>query len=119
MKRPLDGRLILVAEDEPLIALNIRQTFEDEGASVITALTLKDALRGVEDPDLSAAILDHALSDGDTTEVCERLKGRNIPFVIYSGYAVLDGACGEGVQVKKPATVSELLATIKSVLAVA
>jgi DNA-binding response OmpR family regulator len=51
---------ILVAEDEPLIALDITQAFEEAGARVIRARTLNDAVLGVENPALSAAILDHA-----------------------------------------------------------
>ena len=86
MDASLAGRLILIAEDEPLIALDITQGFEDEGATVIAAATLTEALRVVEDPALSAAILDHALSDGDSTTVCERMTERNIPFITYSGY---------------------------------
>lgn len=59
--------------------------FEDEGAWIIRARTLNEALVGVEDPDLTAATLDHALSDGDTSKVRERMKERDIPFVTYSG----------------------------------
>jgi DNA-binding response OmpR family regulator len=117
MDRPLTGRLILIAEDEPLIALEMTLAFEDEGALVVRAHTLKEARLGVEDPALSAAILDHALSDGDSTEIRERMKERNIPFVIFSGYDQLDGGCDEGVHVKKPASMSVLVATVKGLLA--
>ena len=116
MERALAGCLILIAEDEPLIATDIAQAFEDEGASVIMAHTLDDALRGVEDPALSAAILDHALSDGDSSTVCKRMKERNIPFVTYTGYDPLGGACREGVHVMKPASMSLLVATVKGLL---
>jgi DNA-binding response OmpR family regulator len=116
MERPLAGRLILIAEDEPLIAIDITQAFEDEGASVIMAHTLDDALREVEDPALSAAILDHALSDGDSSTVCKRMKERNIPFVTYSGYDALGGVCREGVHLKKPASMALLVATVKGLL---
>jgi CheY-like chemotaxis protein len=87
MNGPLTDRLILIVEDEPLIALSMTLAFEDEGARVTRALTLKEALVGVEDLALSVAILDHLLSDGDSSTVCERIKERNIPFVTYSGYA--------------------------------
>ena len=117
MEGSLTGRLILVAEDEPLIALDITLAFEEEGASVIGAHTLDEALRGVENPALSAAILDHALSDGDTTRVCQRMKERNIPFVTFSGYDDLVGIYREGPHVKKPASISVLVAAVKGLLA--
>jgi hypothetical protein len=53
--------------------------------------------------DFTAAVLDHGLSDGDTSEVCETLTGCSIPFVVYSGYSKLDGPCSEGELVSKPA----------------
>jgi DNA-binding response OmpR family regulator len=116
MEAPFMGRLILIAEDEPLIALEITQAFEDAGAKVVLARTLNEALLGVEDHALSAAILDHALSDGDCSKVCERMKERSIPFVSYSGYDRLQGACHAGVLVKKPVAMSELLAIVGALL---
>ena len=95
MERPLTGRVILVIEDEPLIALDIQDAFEDAGATVVVARTLAAALVAVEDNSLSAAIVDHALGDGDSSEICQRLKERNVPFVTYSGFAHLEGACAE------------------------
>ena len=117
MERPLAGRSILIAEDEPLIALDIQQGFEQEGATTIMVRTLTAALRGGEDPTLSAAILDHAFSDGDSSTVCERMNERDIPFVSYSGYDHLPGACSGGVHVKKPASISVLVATVERLIA--
>ncbi len=116
MNSPLTGRLILIAEDEPLIALEIAQAFEAEGARVIATRNLTGALAGVEDPDLSAAILDHALSDGDSTMICARMKERNIPFVTYSGYDQLGDRYRKGVHVKKPQSMSVLVAAVKHLL---
>ena len=115
MEALLTGRLILIAEDEPLIALELVRGFEDAGARVIMVQTLTDALRAVEDPDLSAAILDHGLGDGDSHTVCERMKERDIPFVTFSGYDLDEDDRG-GVHVKKPASMSVLVATVKGLL---
>ena len=117
MNRPLDGRLILIAEDEPLIALDITMAFEEQGARVIRARTLNEALVGVEDRGLTAAILDHTLSGGDSSTIYARMKERNIPFVTYSGYDDLDGVAHGGVHVKKPARMSVLVDTVKGFLA--
>jgi len=80
------------------------------------ARTLAEALLGVEKPDLSAAILDHALIDGDCSKVCERMRERNIPFVTYSGYDNLAEPCRGGVSVRKPASMSVLVATVEGLL---
>jgi DNA-binding response OmpR family regulator len=117
MNRPLAGRLVLIAEDEPLIALDMTLALEDEGAWVTRVRSLKEALAGVEDRSLSVAILDHVLSDGDSSQICERLKERKIPFITYSGYDHPRGPCPGGVHIKKPASMALLVTTIKGLLA--
>jgi DNA-binding response OmpR family regulator len=112
----LAGRLILICEDEPIIALEIANAFTNAGARVATARSLRDALIAVEDGALSAVILDHALSDGDSSQMCERLKERNIPFVLYSGFSTLDRAFGNAVHVPKPADPAVLVTTVVGLL---
>jgi DNA-binding response OmpR family regulator len=116
MDRPLVGRLILIVEDEPLIALDIRRSFEAAGARVVVMRTLETALAAVEDPDLSAAILDHMLGKDDSSRLCKRLKERDIPFVIHSGYSSLEGACSDGVEIDKPTPPQLLVTTIAGLL---
>ena len=66
MERPtLQGRSILIVEDEPLITMDLTLALEDTGASVTSTNTLKHALLLVEHDGLSAAILDHALGDNN------------------------------------------------------
>ena len=48
----LAGLLILIVEDEPLIALDVGQAFADAGAKTITAHSLTAALVAVEEPAL-------------------------------------------------------------------
>jgi DNA-binding response OmpR family regulator len=117
MVAQLVGRLVLVVEDEPLVALDVADCLKAAGAQVIIARTLADALRESASADLSAAVLDHGLHDGDTSEVCETLKERDIPFVVYSGYSKLEGACSEGELVPKPASPQLLVSTLVGVLA--
>lgn len=84
--RPLSGRFILIVEDEPLVALDVRSAVTEAGATVASAANCKDALRLVDSHGLSAAIVDIDLGHGeDCSEVCERLLERNIPFVFFTG----------------------------------
>jgi DNA-binding response OmpR family regulator len=110
--------LILVVEDEPLIALDIADNFRAAGAEVAIARTLADAIAQADLPRLTAAVIDHALHDGMTTsDVCAKLKERNIPFVVYSGFNKLEGACAAGELVQKPASPQMLVTTLQGVLA--
>lgn len=112
MNRPsLEGRHILIVEDEPLIAYDIAQAFEPTGAILTTTTTLEHARILVEHDNLSAAVLDHALPDGDSSELCKVLTQRDIPFVVYSGYGPRSDACKEAKHLSKP-TDPELLVTV-------
>ena len=117
MQRPLVGRVILVIEDEPLIALDIQKVFEGAGAKTLSARTISAALLAIEAPGLSAAIVDHALGDGDSSEICQRLNERKVPFVIYSGFPHIEGACAGARRVNKPASPAVLVATVTGLLA--
>jgi len=117
MGRPLAGHVILIIEDEALIALDIQRAFEDAGAKTILVRSLTAALLAVEEPALSAAIVDHALGDGDSSELCRRLKEREVPFVTYSGFAHLHGACADVDHVEKPSSPSVLVTTVTGLLA--
>ncbi len=70
----LAGRSILIIEDEALIALDLARAFERAGAEVTTTSTLHHAHLLVKHDGLSAAVVDHALGDGDTQSICKYLK---------------------------------------------
>lgn len=112
----LAGHRILVCEDEALISLDIADAFKKAGAQVVTTPSQRNALAAVEECALSAAILDQSLRDGDCSELCARLKERNIPFVIYSGFDKLDRTHCDAVHVSKPASADVLVTTIVGLL---
>jgi DNA-binding response OmpR family regulator len=115
MPLKFEGRSIIVIEDEPLIALDSIEAFREAGADVTMTTTLKQALILVEHDGLSCAIVDHALKDGNSTRLCERLKERNIPFVMFSGLDEFKGACA-GTLVPEPASMDVLTAAVEKLL---
>ncbi len=112
----LRGRSILVVEDEPLIGMHIREALEKAGAKVTATTALRHALILIDHDGLAGAIMDHALGDGDSTEVCVRLKARNIPYVCYSGYTAVSGADPTAPHIMKPAPMDTLLGTLEALL---
>jgi DNA-binding response OmpR family regulator len=112
----LAGRSILVVEDEPLVALDITQQFEATGAALTTTNTLKHALILVEHDGLAGAILDHALGDGNSSLLCQRLKERGIPFMVYSGYDTVEGPCKDALHISKPAADGALVAAMEGLI---
>jgi DNA-binding NtrC family response regulator len=113
----LAGCSILVCEDEPLIALSIANAFTEVGARIVTARSFASALIAVENEVPAAVILDHVLSDGESSQFRKRLKQRNIPYVVHSGYSNLDGARNdEEYDVPKPANPDVLVTTVLRIL---
>jgi DNA-binding response OmpR family regulator len=113
----LAGCSILICEDEPLIAIGIADAFTDAGARVVTVHSLANAMIAVEDEVPSAVILDHALSDGESSQLRECLRERNIPYVLHSGYPEEhDGANDKAIYVSKPASPQHLLTTVEGLL---
>ena len=104
----LKGASILIVEDEPMIVLDISMAFGDTDAHLTTTNTLKHAKLLVEYDGLTAAMIDHALPDGDSTSICTRLRERGIPFLMYSGFATLEGPCKDAPHLAKPASHAQL-----------
>ena len=117
MKHPgLRGRSILVVEDELLIAMDIASALEKAGANATMTTTVRHALILVEHDGLSGAIMDHALSDGDSTALCARLKERGIPYISYSGYAAVAGADPAAPHINKPVPMDTLMSALEELL---
>jgi DNA-binding response OmpR family regulator len=112
----LQGRSILVVEDQSLIVMDIADALEAAGASITSTTTLHHALLLVEHDGISAAIIDHVLGDGDSSELCGRLKARGIPFLMYSGLPKIDGECKGALHLQKPASPEELVAGVEDLI---
>jgi DNA-binding response OmpR family regulator len=117
MKHPaLRGRSILVVENELLIAMDVVQALEEAGANATMTTTVRHAFILVEHDGLSAAIMDHGLADGDSTELCARLKERGIPYLSYSGYDPVPGASPDAPHITKPANMDVLMSAMEALL---
>ena len=112
----LQGRSILIVEDNPIIVMDLTLALEHTGAALTTTNTLKHALLLVEHDGLSGAIVDHALGDGDSSLLCTRLAERGIPFFIYSGYSKTEGACRNALHISKPATHEKLRTAMEGLI---
>lgn len=107
----LKGRSILIVEDEALIGFDMAQAFEEHGATVTFTSEVKHALLLVEHNGLSAAILDHVLSDGESTPLYARLRERGIPFLTYTG-TIKDWNMPDVPHIAKPASMDRVVAAI-------
>lgn len=86
--RPPSGRVVLVVEDEFLIALDLEQLLRRHGWRVLgPAATVAAALRLLRQGDTpDVALLDVNLRGEPVTPVAEELRARGVPFVLASAY---------------------------------
>src|SRR5271165_695797 len=87
MTAPLQGRRVLVVEDEFLIAVLIQEMLESVGCLVSGPISrLAEALDAAGREDCYAAVLDVNLAGDRIYPVAEILSRRNVPFVFVTGY---------------------------------
>lgn len=83
----LEGRSILILEDEFLIAMDVEQTCLEWGAREVRIVRSLENLgeQPLDQPDFDAAILDLRLGGESTTPFAHELARRQIPFVFATG----------------------------------
>ena len=87
----LQGRHILLVEDEYYIACAMQLGLEDAGAQVVgPAAFVGDALALLDSEPVDGAVLDVNLVDEKVFPVAQALTTRGIPFIFATGYAASD-----------------------------
>ncbi len=104
--RLLEGRNVLVVEDEYFIADDMRRVFEENGATVIGPVgSVEDALAILsEAPPIDGAVLDINLRQTMVFPIADRLRQRGVPFVFATGYEsiVIPERLRDAVHCEKP-----------------
>ena len=113
----LPGASILVVEDEPLIALELKLALEEKGATVHTAAALPAALALAERTAFSAAIVDFQLGGERCEDLCAALTQRGVPFMFYTGGTEHGLANSAAPVVTKPASMGEVIAVLAPLVA--
>ena len=88
MIQPLNGRRVLVVEDESLVAMLLETILEDMGCTPVgPASNIDDGAAMARDTtELDAALLDVNVAGRQVFPVAEALKARGVPFVFSTGY---------------------------------
>jgi CheY-like chemotaxis protein len=117
----LNGAPILVAEDQPFIALDLALAVEDAGGKVVgPAASVAEALDLLATMNVAAAILDVELVDGDCSAVVELLATRQIPTIIQTGAELPHGLAVRFPRLivhTKPCAASRLVAQLAVMIA--
>src|SRR5687767_6668596 len=88
MYSPVDNRaVVLLVEDEALIAIDLQDEFQDAGFRVAGPFTTcSDALAWLATNRPDVAVLDAVLRDGSCVSIANELGRRAVPFLVYSGH---------------------------------
>jgi DNA-binding response OmpR family regulator len=109
--------LVLVAEDEAVIALELEDSLTAAGFDIAGPFaTCADAEEWLQTGHPDAAILDTQLKDGPCDSVAADLSARGVPMVIFSGHDDRrdpSSASWKGAWLTKPIAFSVLLDTLK------
>ena len=117
MHSTLAHERLLVAEDEPIIALELQQVLENQGATVFSASSVPQALRLTETSALSAAVIDVRLRNENAGPVCNALNQRQVPFIFYTGSPDRPSSRWSAAPlVSKPAPVPVIIGALKYAL---
>jgi two-component system, response regulator PdtaR len=119
---PPDGRLVLVVEDEFLIALDLELLLRRHGWRVLgPAATVDQALRLLRGAMPDVAVLDVNLGGELVTPVAAELRVRGVPFVLASAYDRLgllrDAVLAAAPNIGKPTDERRLLVALARALA--
>ena len=112
--------LVLLVEDEALIALAVSDDLESAGYAVAGPFhRSSDTLDWLDRQTPDVAILDIHLRDGSSAELARMLRNRQVPFIVFSG----DKRDGHGADafdgarwLSKPVGARQLLETVAELL---
>ncbi|QXI63630.1 Blue-light-activated histidine kinase [Paracoccus marcusii] len=83
----LEGARVLLVEDEPLVALDLRYELEDAGATVTgVARSVPEAMAAARNGPIDLALLDGNLKGEPVDEVAALFDSLSVPFCFVSGY---------------------------------
>jgi DNA-binding response OmpR family regulator len=109
--------LILLAEDEAIIAVELQESLSDSGFSVAGPFaTCAEAEAWLKTGTPDAAILDHALKDGPCDELAADLSRRGVPTLIFTGHDAPREMLADlhaATWITKPVAFPELLSALR------
>ena len=114
----LNGRNILIVEDEMLVLMMLETILEGSGCTVVAAGHVDEATVMATDLSIDAAVIDVNLHGRRSYPVADALNGRAIPFAFSTGYGDAELAKlypGRPV-LTKPFTPEDLIATLTTLI---
>ena len=118
----LNGKRVLLVEDEALVAMLVEDMLADEGCVVVaTATRVGEAVEKASDlsVEFDIAILDVNLAGEPVFAVAEALAKRGVPFAFATGYGAggLPDAWKGRPTLQKPFTAADITTVLQKIIA--
>jgi DNA-binding NtrC family response regulator len=115
----LNGKTILIVEDEAIISFMLEDMMDELGATNIAhAATIAEALTAIDARRPQVAILDLNLGGELSYPVAERLESLVIPFLFTTGYGRVEARWSSRGIVQKPFDIAAIEGALRKALAV-
>lgn len=112
-RRCLAGSRVLVAEDDPLLAAELQDVLEAQGAEIVGPVpTVGAAMAALSAAQPDAAVLDVNLRSATVAPVAEALRRAAVPVVLVTAYGrdlLDDPALRQNPVLQKPVRAGELV----------
>lgn len=115
----LEGRHILLIEDETFVIMLLEDMLDELGCVVVgAAASFADGMRIADTTQADAAFLDVNLAGHDIFPIAERLAVRGVPVIFATGYDknALPARWRDTPMIRKPFSVEQLRAALNRVL---
>jgi PAS domain S-box-containing protein len=109
----------LLVDDEELVRMSTADMLSDLGYAVVEASSAEEALRVLgQDQPIDVVVTDHLMPGMTGTELARKARETrpDLPFLLVSGYAELEGIDAQLPRLTKPFRKDELAATLATLL---
>jgi CheY-like chemotaxis protein len=109
---------VLLVDDEELVRMSTSDMLADLGYAVVEANSAEEALRLVEQgQSFDLLVTDHLMPGLTGTELAQELRGLrpDLPVLVVSGYAEVEGVAPELPRLSKPFRQTDLAAKLEEV----
>ena|SRR6476646_2112405 len=107
---------VLIAEDDPVVAMAMAATVKQAGFAVAGPVgRVSGALSLIRAGEVDVAVLDADLHGESSAKIAKALRANRLPFIVISGYSAeyLGDWLGDATLIGKPCRANRLLAEIE------
>ena len=118
-ERPLEGKRVLILEDDYYLATDEKALLEQAGALVVGPFGGgQDAGELSKAGHIDAAVVDINMGSGPSFECAQALADRGVPFVFVTGYdaAIVPSQLAHVARIEKPIRERDFLAAVAALV---